>query len=322
MRPDPLELSHRRRLWWALVAIAAVASTAMVMAEGPLMRVLADCEAIVRQCFAALLRLSPLELLPVALLIGGMVYAIGDFILQRRHLRRALRAHSHRSPRVGEPVHALAASHGLAERVVLLDGPGTNPAFAAGLIRPRIYLAGSLQRELSIPELRALFRHEAWHVRRGDPLRFAALRFLARVFFWLPVVRVLADDLVEEAELLADDFAAEATDPLDLAGAVVKVARRGSGVVAGAAAARGLRPIERRVRRLLGEKPRPASVLPRREALMSALAGFALWATLAWMPAPAIDFVAGADGVAHCPLCADLVASGDVVRHDDCHLFM
>lgn len=319
---DPVELSHRRRLWWALVAAAAAAISALVYSERPLMRILAECEAIVRQCFAALLRLSPLELLPIALLVGGTVYAVGDFVLQRRRLRRALFARARRRPTDGEPIHALAAAHGLLDRVILLEESGRNPAFAAGLISPRIYLAANLQDELSAAELRALFRHEAWHVHRRDPLRFATLRLVAKFFFWMPIVRVLADDLIEEAELLADDFAAEMIDPTEVAGAVVKVARRASSAVAGVAAARGLRPIERRIRRLLGEKPAPASVLPRREALISASAVAALWALLAWMPAPAVAFVAGGNGVAHCPLCADSIVMGEAVRHDDCHLFM
>lgn len=322
MTTDAAEISHRRRLWWALLALASAPLAATLLYEGPLLRALAQCDAIVRQCFAALLRLSPLELIPITLLVAGTVYGVGDFLLQRRRLRRALRAHIRRSPRPGEPLHVLAASHGLSGRVVLLEGPSPNPAFAAGLIRPRMYIAADLQAELTAAELRALFRHEALHVHRRDPLRFTALRFVARTFFWLPIVRVLADDLVEDAELLADDFAAESTDPLEVAGAVVKVARRASVTLAGAAAARGLRPLERRVRRLLGEKPRPASLLPRREALASAMAALALWAVLAWMPVPAGAFVAGDHEVAHCPLCADVAAAGHAVRHDDCHLFM
>ena len=323
MNADPLELSHRRRLGWALAAVATGAFTALLISERPLMRVLAECEAIVRQCFAALLRLSPLELLPVTLLLGGAAYAAGDFLLQRRRLRRALRAHGRRPPGPQDPIHAIAKSHGLLGRVVLLEGPAPNPAFTAGLVRPRVYLASALQEELSCSELGALFRHEAWHLRRRDPLRFAALRFVARVFFWLPIVRALADDLVEEAELLADDFAAAASDPLEVAGAVLKVARREGAMLAGVASAGGRRPIERRIRRLLREAPPPYSVLPRREAFLSAAAALALWAVLAWMPAPAIAFVAGdAPAVAHCPLCADEIHAGGLVRHDDCHLFM
>ena len=320
MAADPIEISHRRRLYWTLSGVAVAAFLATVLYRGPVLRALAQCDAIVRQCFAALFSLSPLELLPLTLLASGAAYATGDFLVQRRRLRRALRAHGRRAPRSGEPVHVLAASHGLGGRVVMLEGAAANPAFAAGFFRPRIYLSAALQDDLSPSELRALFRHEAWHVLRRDPLRFTALRFVARMFFWLPIVRLLADDAVEEAELLADDYAAEEADPLSVAGAVVKVARRAGTAFASVAGARGLRPIERRVRRLLGEKPTPPSVLPRREGFMSVAAALALWAVLAWTPLP-IAMIHGGHEVAHCPLCADVAAGGHTLSHDDCHLF-
>lgn len=321
MTRNTWEIRHRRRLKIGLVATAGAALASMLAYDGAFTRMVATCETIVRECWSVLLRLSPWELLPIGLFVGGLVYALADQVIQRRRVRRLVRAYDKRRPAADEPLHRLAVKHGLSSRVVLLEGHAPNPAFTAGLVRPRIYLSAALLEELSDSELRAVLRHEVWHLRRRDPLRFALLRFTARVFFWLPLVRALADDLIEEAELLADDFAAEEEDPLEVAGAVVKVARRAAGVLAVVPALRGLRPIERRVRRLAGEEVHPESVVPWREALLSFTSILILWSSVGsggqWRPVTTTD---AADTVgAHCVLCEVRAAPGQDLRRRNCH---
>ena len=84
-----------------------------------------------------------------------------------------------------------------------------NPAFTSGWISPRVYVAKSLPDLLNADELEAVLAHEVAHVRRRDPLRLFALRSLAATLFWLPAIRKLVDDLADEAEIAADDFAAQ-----------------------------------------------------------------------------------------------------------------
>src|SRR5439155_12889806 len=98
-----------------------------------------------------------------------------------------------------------------------------NPAFTIGWLRPRVYVARELAGALPDAELNAVLAHEQAHVVRRDPLRLAALRFLACTLFWLPALRRLADDVTDEAEIAADDIAA-GDQPLVLASAILRVA--------------------------------------------------------------------------------------------------
>ena len=69
------------------------------------------------------------------------------------------------------------------------------PAFTTGWLRPRIVVAADLHLRLTAEELTAVLAHEGVHLRRRDPLRLFALRTLASMLFWLPVVRRVAADL-------------------------------------------------------------------------------------------------------------------------------
>jgi hypothetical protein len=162
--------------------------------------------------------------------------------------------------RAGEVLGRLAGELGCTERVVVVVGSAPNPAFTAGLIKPRIFLAESLGDALTPEELRAVFRHELHHLVRHDPLRFAALRFAEKTFFWLPIISSLADDFREDAEVMADDFAAAlpgGSDPLDVASAIVKIGQTNERMLgefgSGVAAIGGFRAMDRRVRRLANE---------------------------------------------------------------------
>lgn len=313
------ETRRRRVLKVAVATVASAALIPLLVYDGAIAAVLAKCEAFVRECLQAILQLSPAQWIPALLLLAGLLYAAADFLLQSRRLRRVIRLHRVRLPVPGEPIHGLAASHGALKQVRVIDGPAPNPAFAAGLVRPRVYLAADLQRELRLEELRALFRHELWHVRRRDPLRFVLLRVLARFFFWLPIIGSLSADLIEDAETLADDFAADATDPVEVAGALVAVARRTGAALALAAGAGGVRPMERRVRRLLDEDAAP-SPIPLRRLAISIAAVIALWGAVAagtTSTASAASMTTSAEMALHCSACSH---TDPGIGHAGCHL--
>lgn len=304
-----------------VLTISALAAFApAVLQEGALARLLAECEAIVTACLTGLLLLSPIELVPFGLVVAGAVYAVLYFVRQQYQLRNILRRfRPDRSPANGEPLHALAVEHKLANCTRIFDDPTPNPAFTMGLLRPRMYFSSALQAELSPSQLRAVFLHEAWHLRRRDPLRFAVLRALARFLFWIPIVRILAEELIEEAELMADDFAAELDDPFDVARAVVKVARYAV-TMPGAAGLQGCRPIERRIRRLVGDGVAPMKLVPYRDVLVSLVAIAAVWISATWGPLvtpPLAETLAGAQ---ICPDCGDHVVMAAMAADPDCPL--
>ena len=151
-----------------------------------------------------------------------------------------------------------------------------NPAFTSGWISPRVYVAKSLPDLLNADELEAVLAHEIAHVRRRDPLRQFALRSLAATLFWLPAIRKLVDDLADEAEIAADDFAAQRYS-LPLAAAILRMAGADLGPLEPAVGFQRTDLLERRIRRLAGEETTVGSHVSRRSVAAAAFALIAVW---------------------------------------------
>ena len=275
----------------ALLLIISVTPAAGQSGEivGPLLE---QCRQVLEQCTLALRgAAAPLRWVPLALLAAGLSYAIVDRVRLSRRVARLLHRHNLRSVHDGEVWGRLAVEFHCIERVFVVVGSAPNPAYTAGLIKPRIYLAESLAHRLTPVELRAVFRHEVHHLASYDPLRFAALRFAEKTFFWLPVISSLADDVREDAEVMADDFAAAqagGSDPLDVASAIVKIGQTNERLLAefgsGVAAIGGFRAMDRRVRRLANESVVAPFPLKWRPSLASIVGLTALWLASALAP--------------------------------------
>lgn len=220
--------------------------------------------------------LSPVHEIFHVVLFGGLIFAMKDRLQAGRELQRVLQTLPGERPRQGTVFERAAARAGQTiESVYVVDGL-PNPAFTAGWLRPRIYLAAQLERLLTEDELTAVMRHEGAHVCRRDPLRFSVMRFLASTLFYIPALRCVADDLADEAEIEADTVAA-ANDPQALASAILALADFGSGVSDRLQAASfksvatfqtcGL--LERRVRRLVGEPAPPRTHITLRSLVMA-----------------------------------------------------
>lgn len=310
------EVRHR---WFvsAMITVLVVASAIpttgyLAQAAAP---VLEGCREFLRQCALVLLSAgAPLRWLPIAALTAGVAYAIVDRVRLMRDLSRFLATNPTRRAVPEEALGRLAREFGVENHLRIVVAHAGHPAFTAGLLRPRIYISHAVQQTLSAAELRAVFRHEFHHHMRRDPLRFAALRFAAKTLFWLPLIGLLAEDLMEESEIVADDFAAssvDGSDPLDVASALVKLGR-GRPFVATPSIG-GFTLIERRVRRLLDEPADEKRVVPwRRSVLVSAFALVIVWAAATLSPGSAHGMtmafgepcpreMAGMEG--HCPEC-------------------
>jgi Zn-dependent protease with chaperone function len=247
------------------------------------------CRELLAHCLLALRAAgAPLYWLPILLLVGGTAYASIDRVRVWIRLDRLLAYHSTRLPYPDEPIGRLAREFGLGRRVRVLVGLAPNPAFTVGVLRPRVYIAEELQQTLTPLELRAVFRHELYHLRRHDPLRFAVLRFLSKSLFWLPLLRVWIEELMEAAELMADDFAAARSggvDPLDVASALIALGRANERALTGAVSIGGFRLLDRRVRRLAGVPIAVSPRLPIRPALLS-FGALAIFWTLSLLSPP------------------------------------
>ena len=248
---------HRRTVLGG-IAVLLLLSTSPVfahhLARGA-QTLLGNADHVGALCVAALLMLlEPVHYAFHLLIIVGLAYAVWDRVRAARSLQHALAPLDARRPAEGEPFWQAARNIGIDPDRIRVVGCLPTPALTAGSLHPLIYVSRELADILSRDELIAVLAHEGAHLRRRDPLRLSLFRFLACTLFWLPAIRRLADDVADEAEVLADDEARRGR-PLALATAILSLAGRAPSralpVVVGFAQPSLL---ERRVRRLTGEQ--------------------------------------------------------------------
>ena len=229
------------------------------------------------------------------LLVAGLIYATWDRVRAALRMRRVI-ALLPEDTTVRASMIALVQATGLKRaQIRVIDGL-PNPAFTAGWLTPRVFLASSVFDALSVAEVEAVLRHEAQHVRQRDPLRLSLLRFFACTLFWIPAFRRLSDDMADEAEIRADDAAAR-EQPLALALAILKLAswtpsdasaalrmRLASADVSGlittrhgAGALRFDVLLNRRIRRLAGESVPLMTRLTQRSLFVAVSTLFVVW---------------------------------------------
>lgn len=235
-------------------------------------------------CLVALHQLlEPVHNVFHVLLVIGISYALLDRVRAWRSLHRALGVIAERPVAHGSRIAGAATQAGVPIRIVTVVDGLPLPAFTTGLLRPRIYINAQLEQQLSDAELAAVLAHEHAHVLRRDPARLTLLRALGCLFFWIPALRRLADDVADDAEVLADDFAAR-ENPAVLASAILALAQwrtpahsRVSSLQHGGSLVGFERDtlLDRRIHRLLGNESGIASHVTR-PALLGAVAGLVL----------------------------------------------
>ncbi len=235
-------------------------------------------------CLTALhILLEPVHGVFHIVIVAGLTYAIWDRVRAWLKVRRAVSPLEMHVPVAGDPFWEAARAASVDPGVLRVVEGLPNPAFTAGWLEPRIYVAATLANHLSLGELAALLAHEGAHVARRDPLRLSLLRFFACTLFWIPALRRLAADLADEAEVMADDAAA--ADPLVLASAILNVAHwpydaRGSDMQQFAGVG-FFRPdlFDRRIRRLAGEDTVVRTHVTRRSIVGAAMALSLVWSS-------------------------------------------
>jgi Zn-dependent protease with chaperone function len=97
--------------------------------------------------------------------------------------------------------------------------------FVYGWRCPRICVSTGLIARLSAQELEAVLRHEAWHLRRRDPLRFWIVHSILVVFRFVPIMSRLGHQVILVSEIAADRHVVITMGtPRALASALLKVA--------------------------------------------------------------------------------------------------
>jgi Zn-dependent protease with chaperone function len=239
-------------------------------------------------CLVALhVLLAPVHGIFHVALLAGFAYATWDRFRAWRRATLILGQLEVRSAKPDDAFWRAARTAGLDPEILRVVRGLPNPAFTIGWIRPRIYVAAELTRQLNDAELLAVLAHEGAHVQRRDPLRLGVLRFLAHMVFWIPALRRLAADMADESEVLADDVAAR-HDPLAVASAILTIASRGRAVESPAAALGFTSDalLERRVRRLAGEETALGTHVTRRSIVGATGMLLVVWASGAIMAHP------------------------------------
>ena len=172
-------------------------------------------------------------------------------------------------------VAQLAARLNLIGSLVII-ADRTPLSFCYGLGRPRICLSLGLIETLTEAELAAVLAHEAYHLRRREPLRMALAICLSRLFFFVPLLAELRDRYLAEKELAADAAAVAAAGRAPLAGAMVKLMASSKPLVWPAlAAVAGMSVTAQRVDRLINPVLK-SGWRPSRWSMVATLGGFSL----------------------------------------------
>jgi Zn-dependent protease with chaperone function len=185
--------------------------------------------------------------------------------------------------------------------VALIKDDNIKIAFTHGLIRPKIYVSTGLLKSLTREEVKAVLLHEAHHRKKRDPLRFFCLTVLKDLLFYLPIVEWFARHMRQLKEIEADGAAIERTsEPLTLAGALVKVAKYGNaGLEPQPASIRGDGSVEERVRRIVYDK-KQADCLPKRVLAKSVIVALVLLFSIT-LPISASNPLPHDCNMDHCP---------------------
>lgn len=251
---------HRRAVMFAIAALILLGMSPILghhLGSG-IDRLLAGTDHVGALCLIALhYLLDPVHDAFHLLLVAGVSCAAWDRLRAGRELRRTLAALPWRTPAAGSVIERAARDAGVDPARVRVAPRLPVPAFTAGWWSPRVYVAQELTTALSRDELVAVLAHEGAHAARRDPLRLSALRFLGMTLFWIPVLRRLAEDCADEAEIRADDAAARGR-PLALASALIRLAGWRAAPPLGVGIHRS-DLLERRVRRLTGQHVPPGT---------------------------------------------------------------
>lgn len=92
--------------------------------------------------------------------------------------------------------------------------------FCHGLLKPRILVSTALFDKLTNIELKTVIAHEAYHVKRKDPLRIFLTQLASNFFSFIPNTKELLTNFKLSVEISADEFACSkigSSQPLRLA---------------------------------------------------------------------------------------------------------
>lgn len=128
---------------------------------------------------------------------------------------------------------------------------GRPTAFTIGLFQPRIVVSLSLVQKASSKQLEAVILHEYYHLKNRHLMWLLISRLVSSLFFFIPLIEYLAQQLKTQFELTADSYVVSKQKTRDhLCGSLALNLKYAGGVIPHFATT----PIEKRVESLLSHK--------------------------------------------------------------------
>jgi len=284
-------------LWQALSASALLAAAGAGLALAlPALRFSGDLSAVLKECVMALRAqyAAPGGAFTAAVgaAFAATVLASAGWCVSRELMAAAAARRTHRD------LLRLTSWPCDPDRVGAADPVVVQHASLAAYCLPgrggRIVLTSAALAALSPGELAAVLAHERAHLSGRHHLALAAAAGLDRAFGFVPLFRTAREQTAVLLEMLADDRASRAAQPLTVASALLRLAAPGQGSAAPIAALGAAETATGdRVRRLLVDRP-PVG------ACGSAMAGLASVGLLA---VPALVLLTPALVLANNPYC-------------------
>jgi len=111
--------------------------------------------------------------------------------------------------RVPDKLQWVINKHNLQKNTILVEEGGTLTAYTTGLFKTRIVISKSLINNLTKLQLEAVVLHELYHLKNNHVLWLLLSRLISSLFFFVPLIDYLAQQLKTEFELSADAFVVE-----------------------------------------------------------------------------------------------------------------
>jgi hypothetical protein len=168
-----------------------------------------------------------------ALVVAGLILFLRDLVpwlRERAGQRGPAAAATNGCARVSAMLASVSARMRVATPALVVLEDAAPVLLCAGWRRPAVVVSRGAHTRLDDDELRGALAHELAHIERRDTVLGWALMATRALFWFNPVVQVLARDLVQEIERRADDRAAAVTgDRLALAAGILAIFTAGEG---------------------------------------------------------------------------------------------
>ncbi|KKQ93180.1 MAG: Transcriptional repressor, CopY family, partial [Candidatus Levybacteria bacterium GW2011_GWA1_39_11] len=148
--------------------------------------------------------LSSLILFVTTISVSLALFQLIKFVVSHRRLHRFQAEET-----LPDNLKTIVSKHDLSQTAVVVDRNNKLTAYTIGLFKPKIIVSSALIAKLSHEQLEAVVLHELHHLRSRHLLWLLLSKLISSLFFFIPLVEYLAQQLKTEFELAADAFVVE-----------------------------------------------------------------------------------------------------------------